>query len=316
MTESDDVRAEVDAFRASIATLKDEIAKTIVGNETVVDGVLMCLLAGGHALLEGVPGLGKTMLVQDARRGAQPPVLAHPVHARPHAGRHPRHHGHRRDAGRREGLRVPEGADLREHRPRRRNQPRDAEDAERAARGDAGASRHRRQAHARARRAVRRPRDAEPARDGRHVPAARSAARSLLLQAPRAVPEPRGAPRHPRSHDRRRRAPSARRCSIASDILAHAEPRAPRAGRASRAGLRDPRRAGARTPTARTRPRSASASSASARRRAARSRCSSPRRFARSSRVASPRASTTFAPSRCRRCAIACSSTSRARPRA
>jgi MoxR-like ATPase len=64
MTESDDVRAEVDAFRSSIATLKDEIAKTIVGNETVIDGVLMCLLAGGHALLEGVPGLGKTMLVK------------------------------------------------------------------------------------------------------------------------------------------------------------------------------------------------------------------------------------------------------------
>jgi MoxR-like ATPase len=64
MTESDDVRAEVDAFRVSIATLKDEIAKTIVGNLTVVDGVLMCLLAGGHALLEGVPGLGKTMLVK------------------------------------------------------------------------------------------------------------------------------------------------------------------------------------------------------------------------------------------------------------
>ena len=64
MSESDDVRAEVDAFRKSIATLKDEIAKTIVGNETVVDGVLTCLLAGGHALLEGVPGLGKTMLVK------------------------------------------------------------------------------------------------------------------------------------------------------------------------------------------------------------------------------------------------------------
>ena len=64
MSESEDVRGEVDAFRASIATLKDEIAKTIVGNLTVVDGVLMCLLAGGHALLEGVPGLGKTMLVK------------------------------------------------------------------------------------------------------------------------------------------------------------------------------------------------------------------------------------------------------------
>jgi MoxR-like ATPase len=64
MSDSESVRAEVDQFRASIATLKDEIAKTIVGNETVIDGVLMCLLAGGHALLEGVPGLGKTMLVR------------------------------------------------------------------------------------------------------------------------------------------------------------------------------------------------------------------------------------------------------------
>ena len=36
----------------------------IVGQENIVDGVLTCLLAGGHALLEGVPGLGKTMLVR------------------------------------------------------------------------------------------------------------------------------------------------------------------------------------------------------------------------------------------------------------
>jgi MoxR-like ATPase len=58
------VRAEVESFRTSIATLKTEIGQTIVGNEPVIDGVLMCLLAGGHALLEGVPGLGKTMLVR------------------------------------------------------------------------------------------------------------------------------------------------------------------------------------------------------------------------------------------------------------
>ncbi len=64
MSDSEDARAEVDAFRGSVAKLKDEIAKTIVGNDTVIDGVLTCLLAGGHALLEGVPGLGKTMLVK------------------------------------------------------------------------------------------------------------------------------------------------------------------------------------------------------------------------------------------------------------
>jgi MoxR-like ATPase len=58
------VRAEVDQFRARIQALRDEIGKAIVGNRDVIDGVVTCLLAGGHALLEGVPGLGKTMLVR------------------------------------------------------------------------------------------------------------------------------------------------------------------------------------------------------------------------------------------------------------
>jgi MoxR-like ATPase len=56
--------AEVEAFRKNIHDLREEIARTIVGNRDVVDGVLTCMLAGGHALLEGVPGLGKTMLVK------------------------------------------------------------------------------------------------------------------------------------------------------------------------------------------------------------------------------------------------------------
>src|SRR5678815_4990434 len=58
------VRAQVDEFRRKIDSLRNEIAKAIVGNRDVVDGVLTCMLAGGHALLEGVPGLGKTMLVR------------------------------------------------------------------------------------------------------------------------------------------------------------------------------------------------------------------------------------------------------------
>jgi MoxR-like ATPase len=58
------VRGEVDEFRSQIDLLRKEIAKSIVGNHEVVDGVITCLLAGGHALLEGVPGLGKTMLVR------------------------------------------------------------------------------------------------------------------------------------------------------------------------------------------------------------------------------------------------------------
>jgi MoxR-like ATPase len=58
------VREEVELFRKRIGAVRSEIGKAIVGNQGVVDGVLTCLLAGGHALLEGVPGLGKTMLVR------------------------------------------------------------------------------------------------------------------------------------------------------------------------------------------------------------------------------------------------------------
>jgi MoxR-like ATPase len=41
-----------------------EIAKAIVGHDEIIDGVLTCLFTGGHALLEGVPGLGKTALIR------------------------------------------------------------------------------------------------------------------------------------------------------------------------------------------------------------------------------------------------------------
>ena len=62
------VHKAVDDFQASIAKLKNEIAKVIVGNDEVVTGAITCLLAGGHALLEGVPGLGKTMFVRTMAR--------------------------------------------------------------------------------------------------------------------------------------------------------------------------------------------------------------------------------------------------------
>ncbi|HYO98466.1 MAG TPA: MoxR family ATPase [Polyangiaceae bacterium] len=64
MIESESVRHEVEEFRGRIAALREEIARVIVGQREVVDGVLTCMLAGSHALLEGVPGLGKTMLIR------------------------------------------------------------------------------------------------------------------------------------------------------------------------------------------------------------------------------------------------------------
>ncbi len=48
--------------------MREEIGKIIVGQQEVVDGVLICLLAGGHVLLEGVPGLGKTTLLRTLSR--------------------------------------------------------------------------------------------------------------------------------------------------------------------------------------------------------------------------------------------------------
>src|ERR1700730_4787764 len=51
-------------FREAYAKVKSEIGKVIVGHGDIVHGVFTCLFVGGHALLEGVPGLGKTLLVR------------------------------------------------------------------------------------------------------------------------------------------------------------------------------------------------------------------------------------------------------------
>ncbi|MDP6114358.1 MAG: MoxR family ATPase [Planctomycetota bacterium] len=51
-------------FRKDFEKLADEIGKIIVGNREIIDGVLTSLFVGGHCLLEGVPGLGKTLLIR------------------------------------------------------------------------------------------------------------------------------------------------------------------------------------------------------------------------------------------------------------
>src|SRR5437016_5682967 len=53
-----------DQFRRDYRAVQVEIGKVIVGHHEIVDGVLTCLFVGGHALLEGVPGLGKTALIR------------------------------------------------------------------------------------------------------------------------------------------------------------------------------------------------------------------------------------------------------------
>ncbi|MEO0422793.1 MAG: MoxR family ATPase, partial [Pseudomonadota bacterium] len=55
---------QIDALLAQLQSVRENVAKVIVGQEEVVEQLLVALLAGGHCLLEGVPGLAKTLLVK------------------------------------------------------------------------------------------------------------------------------------------------------------------------------------------------------------------------------------------------------------
>ena len=63
--------ADLQLATGALDRVRREIGKVIVGQQHVVDGVLVCLLAGGHVLLEGVPGLGKTTLLRTLGRVLQ-----------------------------------------------------------------------------------------------------------------------------------------------------------------------------------------------------------------------------------------------------
>jgi MoxR-like ATPase len=59
-----DAEADVRLFRETFQRIRSELGKMIVSQDEIVEGVLVAFLGGGHVLLEGVPGLGKTMLVR------------------------------------------------------------------------------------------------------------------------------------------------------------------------------------------------------------------------------------------------------------
>src|SRR6516162_3475008 len=58
------MQERTDEFRRAYGKAFREISKVIVGHSDIIHGVLTCLFVGGHALLEGVPGLGKTLLIR------------------------------------------------------------------------------------------------------------------------------------------------------------------------------------------------------------------------------------------------------------
>jgi MoxR-like ATPase len=64
MNVADGLQQRAEQFVARYGAVREEISRVIVGHEDIVHGILTCLFVGGHCLLEGVPGLGKTLLVR------------------------------------------------------------------------------------------------------------------------------------------------------------------------------------------------------------------------------------------------------------
>src|SRR5512137_1621934 len=64
MAPPEDFAATVRQFQADWDAIASQVRRVIVGHAQPIEQVLACLLAGGHVLLEGVPGLGKTLLVR------------------------------------------------------------------------------------------------------------------------------------------------------------------------------------------------------------------------------------------------------------
>ena len=188
--------------RETVEAALFEMKRVIAGQDEMLERVLVCLLAGGHLLIEGVPGLAKTLTITHRRARPRRHLPAHPVHARSRARRPRRHahlppeHGHVRHRAR---------PGLHELPARRRDQPRARQGAVRAARGHAGATGHDRRHDAHRRAPVPRHGDAEPDRVRGHVSAARGAGRPLHAQGARRLPRARG-----RAHGRAARTRASR----------------------------------------------------------------------------------------------------------
>ena len=121
LADVDAVRSACLRVRSEFQRLQQEIGRAVVGQRRVVDETLVALFAGGHVLLEGVPGLGKTVWWTV---GGVPVVRPHPVHAGSDAGRHHRYQRHGdRCRHRSSGDGVPFRSDLRATAAGRRDQP-------------------------------------------------------------------------------------------------------------------------------------------------------------------------------------------------
>ena len=205
----------------------------------MVDGILTAILAGGHALLIGVPGLAKTLMVQTVAEALDLIVQPGAVHPRPDAERHHRHRDHRGRPDHRPA-RVPVRARARSSptwcwptrstAPRPRPRRRCSRRCRSTRSPPAGTTYH-------AARPVLRAGDPEPDRAGGHLPPARGPARPVHARAPGRLSQPgarkrRSSSRPPAPPGRRSHA-GARRAVGAGDAgagaadpgLARADPR-------------------------------------------------------------------------------------------
>ena len=176
--------------------LVDNIETVVYGKRDEIKLVLTALACDGHVLLEDVPGTAKTVLAR-AIAGSIDGAIPQRIQCTPDLQPTDVTGLSVFDQQVAE-LRVPAGPDLRERRPRRRDQPRDAEDAVGAARGDGRAPGDGRRRDARAAVSVPRARDGEPDRVRGHVPAAGGAARPLLPADGARLSGPRGRAQDPR----------------------------------------------------------------------------------------------------------------------
>ena len=202
-------KESVARLRECCGALQTQMGSVLIGQSEVVRLLLTGLMSGGHMLVIGVPGLAKTMMVKaladllgwDFRRIQFTPDLM-PADITGTEILQSDESGRRRD------LVFHRGPGVRQPDPRRRNQPHAAQDAGGAAGSDAGTGRHGQRQDLSPGAAVHRRGHAEPDRAGRHLSAARGAARPVHAQHPCGLPRARG-----RAGDRRAPDPQPRRAT-------------------------------------------------------------------------------------------------------
>ncbi len=79
---------EPNRIKSILADARAEVGKVIIGQHDVIEKALIVIFTGNHALIEGVPGVAKTLLVRTLAHVLGMRFLAHPVHPGPHAFGH------------------------------------------------------------------------------------------------------------------------------------------------------------------------------------------------------------------------------------